>query len=169
MIIVIALFITLVAQIASFISMNPVYYLLGIETKSSYLTRSNPARIQPVIEYVNENLPSESRILLLWEKRGYYLERKYMEDASGNILAMVMYQTQNPAKAAEELKKMGYTHILCDTNLPSSWFGSGYNRESENKAIKDLGTRELEFLNQMAGERLTLLERSGGIYLYQID
>jgi len=169
MIIVATLFITLVAQTASFISLNPVYYLLRIETGSSYLARANPAHIQPVIDFANTNLPAESRILLLWEKRGYYLERDYMEDASGNILARVMYQIKDPVSAAEELRKMGYTHILCDTNLPSTWFGSGYNKASENQAIKDLGNRELEFLNQMAGERLTLLKRSGGIYLYQID
>jgi hypothetical protein len=168
-IIVVTLFITLVAQTASFIYLNPVYYLLKIETKSSYLARANPAHIQPVIDFANENLPAESRILLLWEKRGYYLEREYMEDASGNILARVMYQTKDPVSAAEELRKMGYTHILCDTNLPASWFGSGYKKEAENQAIKDLGNRELEFFNQMAEVRLTLLKRSGGIYLYQID
>lgn len=168
-IILIMLLITLAAQILTFASINPLYYLMGWENKSSYLSRANPAGIQPVIDYINENLDPESRILLLWEKRGYYLRRNYQEDASGNILALVMYKTGNPEDAARELKNMGYTHIMTDVSLPTSWFGSGYKKGGENRTIRELGNQELEFFLSMVEGNLKLLKISGSMYLYQID
>ncbi|MBN1899782.1 hypothetical protein JW926_00485 [Candidatus Sumerlaeota bacterium] len=168
-IILIMLLITLASQILIFASINPLYYLMGFETKSSYLSRANPAGIQPVIDYINENLPQESRILLLWEKRGYYIRRDYQEDASGNIFALAMLKFENPKEASIELKKMGYTHILADLNLPGKWFGSGYKKGSENQKLRQLGNKELEFFLTMAQENLCLLKKAGSMYLYRID
>ena len=168
-IVIVTLLIALVHQVLIFTYLNPLLYLLGYETRSSYLTRSNPARIQPAIDYANENLPPDAKVLLLWEKRGYYLERKYQEDASGNVLAVVMYQTRDPGKAAEKLKEMGYTHILCDVNLPQNWMGSSYKEGMENTALKEIGKRELEFFQDMADKHMTLLIKSDTIHLFIID
>jgi len=166
--IIITIFIMLIAQLMILIYYNPLRYLLGYENRSGYLLRSNPTGIQKLIEHANENLPEKSRILLLWEKRGYYLQRPYHEDSSGHVFAMAMYKTDDPEKAADELLRMGYTHILCDTGLPRFWTGSGYEGDDENREVREMAKKEYAFFEEMARKRMNLLEKSGFLYLYGI-
>jgi len=172
-IIYIMLFIIMFSILITLIWRNPVFYLFGLESKSEFLERNNASGIQaggiqPVIDYANERLPASAKILLLWEKRGYYLRRNYKEDSFGSTFARLMYEQGEPQKAAEELKKMGFTHILCDIYIPSRWFGSSYKDSEENMEAKKLGQAEYDFFQKMADNSMEMLTNNGSIYLFRI-
>jgi hypothetical protein len=169
-IIIAILSITLSHQILTVIARNPVGLLFDPtgESKRAYLHRNNPGGIQTLIEYINDNLPASSRIYLLWEKRGYYLKRDYKEDTFGNIFASLMNRYNDPGLVAAELKKMGFTHILCDTYIPGIWFGSSYKDTMTNKKAQEIGRNELSFFNLMASDHLLELKRSGSMQLHEI-
>ena len=63
---------------------------------------------------------------------------------------------------------MGFTHILCDTNIPQFWFGSSYKNKINQKA-REIGKREFEFFEKMAQENLTLLMKNQILRLYEIN
>ena len=49
---------------------DPWKYLTGNEAEDSYLSRAIPS--YPIFKYINENLPSNSRILFLGETMNFY-------------------------------------------------------------------------------------------------
>ena len=151
-----------------FISNNPLLYMFGFETRTDYLKRNNLGGIQHAIEYINEETPKDSYIYLLWEKRAYYIERKTKEDTFGNIFASLMYEHEDPAKVAEELKKMGFTHILCDFYIPSQWFGSSYDEKKAHEESRNLGRRELDFFKKMAEKHLEQIQTNSNVRLYKM-
>ena len=148
---------------------DPVSYLFGLENKTKFLERNNPAGIQSVINHANRKLPPSSKIYLLWEKRGYYLEDDYQEDSFGNIFANLMDEYRDPKAVAGALKQMGFTHILCDYYIPGAWFGSSYQDSKINKQAREIGQKELNFFREMAGENLTQLTKKNTIHLFKID
>lgn len=155
-------------QVLLFIRKKPYEYIFGTESRYEFLLKNNPAYIQKVIKYVNQNLPPDSRIYLLWEKRGYYLERPYDEDTFGSQFAHLMIRYEDPAKVVEALKEQGFSHILCDMYMPSMWFGSSYKKEQANEQTSMMGKKELLFFRKMAEEHLELLVSSKTIFLYSI-
>ena len=167
-IIYIMLFIITFSILITLIGRNPVHYLFGLESKTEFLKRNNAAGIQQVIDYANEQLPPSAKILLLWEKRGYYLKRDYKEDSFGSTFASLMYEQGEPQKVATELKKMGFTHVLCDTYIPTGWFGSSYKKSEENMEAKKIGQAEFAFFQKMADNSMEMLTHNGSIYLYRI-
>ncbi len=168
-IVVFMLFIIMMCALLTLIWRNPVFYLMGRESKSAFLTRNSPGGIQKLIDLANKELPADANILLLWEKRGYYLERKYREDSFGFFFVNLMYKYKDPARAAEELKKLGFTHILCDTYIPRAWFGSSYKEEHKNKEAQAIGEKEYGFLMKMVEEGLLEpLGENTSLILYKI-
>jgi len=165
--ILISIFIIMCSHILLLIAKNPVSYIFRIENKSKFLERNNSVGIQPLIEYINDNLNDSAKIYLLWEKRGYYLKRDYKEDTYGNIFATLMSKYNDTSQVAEELKKMGFTHILCDTNIPRFWFGSSYKNKI-NQQAREIGRQEFGFFEKMAENNLELLFRQGVLRLYEI-
>ena len=166
--IIFTIFMMTCVQILYFVTMKPYEYIFGTESRYQFLLRNNPAYIQKVIRYINEHLPENSYIYLLWEKRGYYIERKYDEDTFGSQFAHLILQYEEPEKVAAALKKQGFTHILCDMYMPSTWFGSSYKESKANEETSSMGKSELEFFQKMSEEHLEWLIGSNTISLYRI-
>jgi len=62
---------------------NPFPVILGLESADTYLRYGLDD--YAVTQYVNKNLSEQSRLLLIGDKRGYYLQREYIPDATNNI------------------------------------------------------------------------------------
>lgn len=62
---------------------NPFPVILGLESADTYLRHS--LNDYAITQYVNKNLPEQSRLLLIGDKRGYYLQREHIPDATNNI------------------------------------------------------------------------------------
>ena len=68
-------------------------------------------------EYINEKLPLEANILLLpYENRAYYLERDYFWGHPISQRVIKFEQFNNVTTLANQLKEMGFTHILDNAN-----------------------------------------------------
>jgi len=90
---------------------NPFPVILGLESADAYLRHS--LNDYAAIKYVNQNLPEKSRLLLIGDKRGYYLQRDYIPDATNNI----WWGYLEPLGGSEEgilalLQSWGVSHIL---------------------------------------------------------
>jgi hypothetical protein len=92
--------------------------LLGTESKDAYLTRTH----QPyaMFCYINRELPEDSKLLFIWENRGFFCKRDYISDT--------LFEVSWIMKAAREggvdgfknlLTEMGITHILVNCGLQS--------------------------------------------------
>lgn len=69
-------------------SMDPLGYLVGQETMSSYLScmrMSYPDPYYPAYDWVNHNAPPDSTVLIVGETRGFYLERPYVASIAGFV------------------------------------------------------------------------------------
>jgi 4-amino-4-deoxy-L-arabinose transferase-like glycosyltransferase len=89
----------------------------GDMPRDVYLAES----VQPyaAIGKANEILPSGAKILMVWENRGYYLERPYLADSffEASQIASLAAQSGNPATFVQSLKRDGITHILYNHGL----------------------------------------------------
>jgi 4-amino-4-deoxy-L-arabinose transferase-like glycosyltransferase len=84
--------------------------LLGTMPKAAYLRAKN--YVYDGLAYLNENLPSDSRTLFLWEGQGYYCDRPYIPDPIYDrwVNLMVLYET--PATIRDWLAAQSVTHVL---------------------------------------------------------
>jgi len=100
-------------------SIDPLGYFLGLQSKQKYLSTERPSYPCPyyqVVEWINENTPLESKILLLGECRGYYIKRRYESQMAGDLTPLVAYCSTDSVHTGDELyeklKKLEFTHIL---------------------------------------------------------
>lgn len=100
---------------------NRLPYLSGQITREQWL--ESEIDIYPAFKYANNNLPQESKILLLpFENRGYYLDLSYFWGHPFSQRVIKFEKYQNPVLLATELTEMGFTHIIDNPNLIYSDF-----------------------------------------------
>lgn len=101
-----------------FNSIRPFGCILKQETKDQFLTRHLPS--YPAIKYINENLPADSKIFLIFlGRQGYYLNRPYCHEPSFGMRTI-----RKMVEASEDrdgfqacLQTMDISHILMRTDL----------------------------------------------------
>jgi hypothetical protein len=64
------------------------------------------------MDYVNKDLPADSKILFLWEPRGYYCQPPALPDATLDNLAQLRAAHGSDAAALDALESGGFTHLL---------------------------------------------------------
>jgi hypothetical protein len=95
---------------------NPVPYLIGTASKKQFL--ENHVFLEEhtqLVDLVNSELPTESRILLLYEARSYYFERQVLQDnlwTNWPLLASTL--DQDPC-----LETTGLTHVVINKGAVS--------------------------------------------------
>ncbi len=109
---------------------TPAKFVFSDMTIKEYLSTQRPSYPCPyyqVADWVNKNLPLDSKILLLGETRGLFFERKYL--THGVLEYSPLVETLKKVNSAEELykefKKQKITHILL--NVPEAKRLSGYD------------------------------------------
>lgn len=101
-----------------FNTVGPVKYILGQETRDEFLTRH--ISCYPAMQYVNKNLPDDSRIFLIFlGGRGYYLDRPYYHEASFGMNAIngMVSASRGKKDFQAYLRALDCTHILMRIDL----------------------------------------------------
>jgi len=90
---------------------------IGRSNKAQFLEQTCSVDIQPMVEYSNANLPKDAKILMLFENRGYYLERDYVADGTFEVsrIAQMIATAESPEVFYAQLKQKGITHLLINT------------------------------------------------------
>ncbi len=91
--------------------------VLGEIKKEDYLSVSHPRYPNPsysLIKYINENLDENSKVLFVAEPKSFYIKKKFEASSvfDRNPLVDITMKSQNEKEIYDELKKMGFTHIL---------------------------------------------------------
>ncbi len=134
---------------------NQLPAAIGMERREDYLHR----RLQPYDAMVRagRELPPNAKVLLVWENRGYYLDRPYIADSfyEASWIMQLLEKDQGGDLLAEKLKKEGVTHVLLNVLL-GKHFGRSYNprvREALDRFVRERGKVVFE-LNGIVVARL---------------
>ncbi|MFH0793487.1 MAG: hypothetical protein V2A74_05580, partial [bacterium] len=162
-------------HLLQFITINPSRYLLEMETKEEFLLRRSIGGYHYLVVAANHYVPDDGKILLLWEKRNFYLNAATKQDVWGSYLAKLFYDNNGDASAvANELKSQGFTHILCDYFLPKRWFGKPLEGMEDNadpehqRKVYALMANELRQFDELKKTHLEEIVTYGTYGLYTI-
>jgi len=101
---------------------------LGFESVDSFYERQAP--VYKPSKFINSNLPENSRILLVREVKGFFLERDYVWDNPSTQVYINHSEFQNEDDYYEELKKLGITHIMVNNGSFAKYRGFTVNEET---------------------------------------
>jgi hypothetical protein len=106
--------INLVFQISIFSRFRPLGVATGQESKTTFLRRM--VNNQPAIEFIN-NLAPDSRILMMWDGKGYYCNELCIPDIDHSQWTDIVVRSQQDTMAVvEALDAIGITHLLMNHN-----------------------------------------------------
>jgi hypothetical protein len=97
---------------------RPLAAALGQESRDDYLTRRIPA--YPMYRLMNEQLPPESRVWLIYMKNLTFLcERDCYSDAmfEAHTLQKILRASASPAEVRSRLQEEGFSHLLYDAHF----------------------------------------------------
>ena len=102
-----------------FVYVKPFDYITGKVSRDDYIARFRFEH--PAMQYINENLPADSYIWLIYiGKRGYYLNRPYAPDKANHFIRIVKsYNSSEAIKA--DLIRCGVTHLVIQTGFLNKW------------------------------------------------
>ena len=132
---------------------SPLGYVLGKATRHEYLsTYWETAPLMPVVDWVNTNVPRDGVVLLLFEARGYYFQRRVLEDLSARNWPYLRPLTESHSC----LRRLGITHVVVNEGNLRYFLTRGMNDGA-------LGWDRFE---PFATRCLTLLYRTPGVAVY---
>jgi hypothetical protein len=126
----------------------------GLESGQQYLERT----LQPyaMLRAIDERLPEHEPLLMVWENRGYYLNRPYVADSF--FEASTIMRIVSEAGSAEQLKlriwAMGFRYVVVN-DLLGEVFARGYD-PGQVAILREFIANHLEPLH--TSNRLTLYE-----------
>lgn len=89
--------------------------VFGQQNASDYLLRTGVGMrgLYPACQFINENAPSDAKVALFDEPRGFYLNRPYLWAEPNHAESLLPWDTyQNGADLIADLQKRGYTVLL---------------------------------------------------------
>jgi hypothetical protein len=90
--------------------LKPAKVLLASETKQEYLNRI--VGDYRGIEYINSQLPSNSKVMFLWDGRGYYCSKKCVPDIDQMFLTAAVNNSAKIGDLSRKLMEKGITHLF---------------------------------------------------------
>ena len=115
-----------------FAEVNPLSYLTGDLTRDQYITKH---RFEyPAMQYINKNLPEDSRILFVFlGKRGYYCDREYIFDMnnSKSTIERLVKKANNVNEIYQGIRKSGVTHLLIYHCIFEKWKNDRFSIEEK--------------------------------------
>jgi 4-amino-4-deoxy-L-arabinose transferase-like glycosyltransferase len=101
---------TLIYSILYFINVNPLPVVLGNEAKEDFLKRRVAG--YSAKKYIQENLPHNSKVLLVWSGQSYYCDERCLPDTEHNRWTQISTRHSDIRGISTELRAMGITHLL---------------------------------------------------------
>ncbi len=146
---------------------DPWGVVLGRESREEYLSRDSigfnlTPYYRPVVNYVNQNLPMDAKVLFIGEARGYYCEREFVttqaEDPHSIVIRLVRF-CKDTDELLKKLKNLGITHVL-------------YNRREgyRLKAFKIFDWQDDDFpiFHKFWRNNLKLIYTEKDVYLFEV-
>ncbi|MFN0149350.1 MAG: ArnT family glycosyltransferase [bacterium] len=121
---------------------NQLPSAIGLEKREDYLHR----RLQPYdpMTRASRELPPNAKLLLVWENRGYYLDRPYIADSfyESSWVMQLLEQDQSGDVLEKRLRDEGVTHVMINDPL-GLHFGRYYYhprvREALDRFLRERG------------------------------
>jgi hypothetical protein len=101
---------TLVYMFLFFLQLRPDKPVLGVESKDHFLERV--LTDYSGLEYINNELPPDARVLMLWDLRTYYCKEKCIQDVSQRYWFQLSLPDCDVNKIASHLQKDNFSHIM---------------------------------------------------------
>jgi 4-amino-4-deoxy-L-arabinose transferase-like glycosyltransferase len=111
----IALALILIDALLLTLRINPVPYLVGLETRDQHLGRRLGAHYA-AMQQINETLPPDSKVVFLWEPRSYYCQPDCRPDSILDEFPHLVYQHGSAANIAQVWRDEGVSHVLVHRN-----------------------------------------------------
>lgn len=150
--VMLALVLTFISEVFTFVAVNPSRVLLGYISTDEYVAKEL-GWFSPVMERINE-LPDGSRVQFFWEARSYYCEIECSPDVIIDRWWHLRRLTGSSSEIAELLVDQGVTHVLI--------YDSG--AEFEQKHASQFEPVDWERLEEFRNEQLSLIDNFNGTY-----
>ena len=128
-------------------------YAVGAVSRRAFL-QARTGEYVDVVSFVNGQLPRTSRVLMLFEARGYYFGVPVLQDNA--IMSWPLLSSK--LAALDCLRSAGITHVLVNRGAIAYYASRGL----------DLAPLRLEALDQFARECLTPIHATGGYTLFAV-
>ncbi|MBF0452772.1 MAG: glycosyltransferase family 39 protein [Candidatus Magnetomorum sp.] len=141
-----------------FQKIDPMPYIYGQENRVQYLKKH--LSYYEAFEYINLNLPKDSRILTFFlGRRGYYLDRTYVHEPlfGLNVLQCMVKNCYSKESFNHYLDQIDITHLLVRTDIAERHLSERYSPE------------ERQLLNKRIQSRFKLIYFVKGYALWQIE
>ncbi|MCD6386032.1 phospholipid carrier-dependent glycosyltransferase [Candidatus Sumerlaeota bacterium] len=127
----------------------------------TYLIKECGIDNQRMINFINRTLPPDARILMLFDNRGYYLERDYIAEGTFEVsrICAIFAKAKSPEDLYKFWRERGVTHVLFNRT-----YWRGYSGDFIRNFYPDF---EKKF-NQFIEKYLQLLKEMNGIMLYEL-
>ena len=149
----------LFSTVATFLQINPLPVVLGLEARDDYLARRLGV-YQFAMAEVNA-LPPDSQVLFLWEPRSYACQVDCRPDALLDRFLHLTYLHPDADSIAREWEKAGVTHVLLYQGGLEAIIQAGFD---------PVTPRDLAILENLQARYLSTIDKWGDIYvLYQLE
>lgn len=101
---------TLIYCTLLFVKTSPLGVITGWESRSSFLTRM--VDDYSGVRYIQERLPSNARVLMMWDGRGYYCDQRCLPDSDHSQWTSLVLNNRDVSAIATELGQQGVTHLF---------------------------------------------------------
>lgn len=144
----------LFSALMGFLLSNPLPVAMGLESEEGYLARTLGS-YQMALTAINE-LPPESRVLLLWEPRSYGCRVVCLPDALlDRLLHLTQYGGYDAGEIASQWQAEGVTHVLLNQRGLDFLVDEGFD---------PITAGDLAVLAELEADHLLLLEQWGSDY-----
>lgn len=128
---------------------------------NSYLANDCGVDNQPMIKYINQTLPPDARILMLFDNRGYYLERDYIAEGTFEVsrICAIFAKAESPDDLYRFWTEKGITHVL---------FNKTYWRGYSGDFIREFYPEFEKKFEQFSNKYLRKIKEINNISLYEI-
>jgi 4-amino-4-deoxy-L-arabinose transferase-like glycosyltransferase len=124
----------------------------GLEAPGEFLGRN--IQSYSLFQQMNENIPPGQAVFLIWENRGYYLDRPYFADSffEASTLMRMVARSEGPADLKRTVAAMGYRYVVVN-ELLADFFSQPYPPR-DRQALADFISQYLTPVH--SANRLTL-------------
>jgi hypothetical protein len=102
--------VSMLYQLFDVVETAPWRPVLGMESKGVWL--SGMVNEYRALRYIEDKLPRDARVMLLWDGRGYYCDSRCVPDTLHSQWTLRVDGNPAPKELAAQLKAEGFTHIL---------------------------------------------------------
>jgi len=116
-------------MISYFDNIRPVPYILGEESRDEFISRHVGS--YPAMRYVNETLPQDAVVLLMFVGgRGYYMERPYIHHVFSEmgIVRHMVEVSESREVLKRYIESLGCTHVLMREELFERFLYDNYDK-----------------------------------------